>query len=200
MVTITDTQLPQEDLQLSKAITYILRHKPHVFNVTLTKEGYCEVASLTTVLNQQAKYSYVTEEDVLRIVATCPKQRFELNGALIRARYGHSVMKLPRTPAEPPTILYHGTVTSALEGIKNSGILEMGREEVHLVTEDAQNFAIESAGRRVRAQKGNKVHLLPVNTVKAQILGVLFYDTEHGTWLSEAIPPEAIEWDSIITL
>lgn len=197
---MTDGKLPQKDLDLSKAITYILRHKPHAFGIKLNREGYCAVTLLTIALNTQEKYSYVTEEDVLRIVETCPKQRFEVSGKLIRARYGHSAMRVPRTPSEPPHMLYHGTVTSALVCIKKEGILEMNREDVHLVVDEAKQFSIEAAGRKLRNEKEKRVYLLPVNTAKAQMLGVNFYDTGHGTWLSEAIPPEAIEWEDTIEL
>lgn len=191
---------PQKELKLSKAITFILRHRPFTFKVTLDKQGYCGLTDLVTALNAQEKFADVTLQDILHIVETCPKQRFEVNNGKIRARYGHSILDLELTPSHPPDILYHGTVTSSLKGIRAKGISEMKRKNVHLVEEYAQQFSIEAASRKIPQGRNNKVHLLPVNTIKALMLGVNFYNTHHGTWLSDAIPPEAIEWNSIINV
>lgn len=197
---MTTEQLSQLDLKLSKSISFILRHRPHTFKIKLDKQGYCLLTDLLTALTEQEKFADVTLADILHIVVTCPKQRFEIKDGLIRARYGHSIRQLDLPSSHPPEVLYHGTVTSSLEGIKQTGISEMQRKHVHLVEEQAKQFSIEAASRKLPQGRDNKVHLLPVNTIKALMLGVNFYNTSHGTWLSDAIPPEAIEWDSIITL
>lgn len=197
---LTVEQVSQSDIKLSKTITFILRHRPFAFNVRLDSRGYCSLTDLLTALTSQERFADVTLDDILHIVETCPKQRFEIKDGKIRARYGHSILDLELPTSHPPDILYHGTVTSSLDSIRQKGISEMNRKHVHLVEEQAKQFSIEAASRKKQQGRNNRVHLLPVNTVKALMLGVKFYNTDHGTWLSDAIPPEAIEWESTLTI
>lgn len=76
----------------------------------------------------------------------------------------------------------------------------MKRQYVHLVEEHTQSFAIESAARKLRHEKGSKVNLIPINTTHALMLGVKFYNTSDGFWLSDDIPVEAIDWENIIII
>lgn len=196
----TKLVLEKADKRLSKAISYGLRHNPKVWGIRLDKNGFARIEDVLKGLQAQETYADTTLSDLLRIVAECPKQRYEVVGNKIRARYGHSTIRIQLPEGEPPEILYHGTNASAMAKIKKSGLKEMNRKDVHLTDTTNLDFAIQSASRRLGGLEDKNVYLLAVNTLSARMLGVKFYDAQNGTWLSDAIPPEAIDWEKTIVM
>src|SRR5216117_1565080 len=76
----------------------------------------------------------LTLDQLKHVVATSDKKRFAFrdDGRRIRASQGHSVeVDLAYPPQAPPEILYHGTATRFLDGIRRDGLRKMGRHDVH---------------------------------------------------------------------
>lgn len=168
------------DVRLSKRMSHALRHEPWLYELELDEEGWTPVADLLAAL----EVSRGRLEDVVR---DNPKQRFELAGDRIRARYGHSVPgRIVRTPGVPPAELYHGTAASVAESIRREGLRPMRRQYVHLsVTREMA----ESVGRR----KGERVTVLTVNTPAARAGGVEFLRGNEFVWLVEHVPAAFLE-------
>jgi putative RNA 2'-phosphotransferase len=114
------------------------------------------------------------------------KQRHELRGDLIRARYGHSLAgRLARAKATPPEVLLHGTSPVAAREILTGGLLPMGRQYVHLSADRATALA-------VGCRKHENPVVLRVEATRAQAEGVAFYRGNDQVWLADNIPPEYI--------
>lgn len=125
----------------------------------------------------------VTREQVERVVAASDKQRFALTGDRIRANQGHSVpVDLELTPQIPPVALYHGTFPAALDAIGRGGLRPLQRHHVHL-SPDAET------ARRVGARRGPAV-VLTVRADRMHAAGHLFYRSENGVWLVDAVPAQ----------
>ena len=170
--------------KLSKLLSFILRHKPQNFGIILNENGYCELSELLQAVQADPKYTWVEKEHIFEVVKTCDKQRYEINGSMIRARYGHSSQKIEYPEGNPPAMLYHGTHQGALNSIKEKGILKMDREYVHM--SESTKFATLAGQRR-----GTLV-LLQVDTQKAKEQGVKFYFAGNEVWLSDDIPPNCL--------
>ncbi len=80
------------------------------------------------------------------MVCNSEKQRFEIKGDHISARYGHSHDKVQYPAGEPPAVLYHGTNNKALAAILKEGLKPMGRQYVHL--SEGTHFASFAGSRR----------------------------------------------------
>lgn len=165
------------DVRLSKRMSHALRHEPWLYELELDEEGWTPVADLLAALG----VSRSRLEDVVR---DNPKQRFELAGERIRARYGHSVPgRIMLTPGLPPALLFHGTAASVAARIRREGLRPMRRQYVHLsVTREMA----ESVGRR----KGERVTVLTVDTSAARAAGVEFLRGNEFVWLTEHVPAE----------
>jgi putative RNA 2'-phosphotransferase len=163
------------DVRLSKTMSHALRHEPWLYELELDEEGWTPVADLLAALG-------VSRERLEDVVRDNPKQRFELAGDRIRARYGHSVPgRIVRAPGVPPARLYHGTAASVAERIRREGLRPMRRQYVHLsVTREMA----ESVGRR----KGDGVTVLTVDTVAARAAGVEFLRGNEFVWLTDHVP------------
>lgn len=173
---------------LSKAMSKALRHRPERIGLTLAPDGSVEIATLVDALNSHGGWPRVLDEsDIMRVVEHGSKERFAVEGGRIRARYGHSVpLKISYECAEPPAVLYHGTTANRAEAIAREGLLPMGRQTVHLSTD-------EKTAVQVGARHGSNVVVLRVDAARAWNCGVSFFRGNDTTWLAEAIPPAFID-------
>ncbi|MCB1359528.1 MAG: RNA 2'-phosphotransferase, partial [Maritimibacter sp.] len=123
-------------------------------------------------------------DEIDRIVATNPKQRFALSpdGTRIRARQGHSLaVDLGLAPVTPPQWLYHGTARNDLDAIRAEGLKPGARQHVHLSPDPEIAHA-------VGARHGAPVVLIVAAGALAAA-GHLFYLSENGVWLTDRVPP-----------
>lgn len=169
------------DENLGRFISLILRHHPETIGITLDKNGWAKVSELIYGMNKACKnIDMITLE---RIVKENNKKRYIFNEdkTKIRANQGHSInVDVELKEANPPNILYHGTASRFLDGIKTKGILKGGRQYVHL-SKDIETAI--SVGKR----HGNPI-VLKIDVLKMQKDGYIFYISENGVWLSSEIP------------
>lgn len=172
---------------LSKAMSKALRHRPERIGLALAPDGSVTVSTLVDALNSHGGWPReLDESDIMRVVEHGSKERFAVERGRIRARYGHSVpLKIIYELAEPPDLLYHGTTAERAESIAREGLLPMGRQTVHLSTD-------EKTAVQVGSRHGSNVVVLLVDAARAWSCGVSFFRGNDTTWLAEAIPPEFV--------
>ena len=123
----------REMTALSKFLSFVLRHRPGAVGLTLDPQGWVEIDALLAALAAHGKV--LSRVGLEQIVAESSKQRFAISadGSRIRANQGHSTeVDLGYAPAEPPELLFHGTMVSSLEAIRSAGLMKMERHHVHL--------------------------------------------------------------------
>lgn len=164
-------------VRLSKRLSRHLRHAPEEIGLRLDAAGWVGIDELLTALGHG-----VTRAQLLEVVAHNDKQRFAIDGDRIRANQGHSVaVELALPVAQPPPVLYHGTVGRILPKIRQDGLRPMDRHDVHL------SATVETA-RRVGARRGKPV-VLEVDTAAMRADGHEFRISANGVWLVAAVPP-----------
>lgn len=168
----------------SKLLSYILRHKPEVLNITLDKEGW---ASIEELVNNTKLHSIpLTEALIFRVVEQDEKGRYELSEHLdeVRAVQGHSTTQVDVAypTAVPPVVLYHGTAIKNLDSIKHHGLMPARRHYVHLSEDIDTAIAV---GKR----HGDPV-VISVDCKKMLAAGHKFYLAPNGVWLVEAVDRE----------
>jgi putative RNA 2'-phosphotransferase len=167
---------------LSKFLSLVLRHNPSAAGITLDASGWCDIDALIT--GAAAKGRLFTREQLLDVVASNDKQRFAISddGLRIRANQGHSVeVNLDLPPAQPPELLYHGTVQRFLDPIRREGLMKMNRHHVHLSAD------VETASR-VGDRRGEAI-ILTVAAGAMAHAGYQFFRSANGVWLVDAVPP-----------
>jgi len=173
-------------LDLSKEISYALRHAPHDYGLCLDKYGYANVDVLISTLREQERFKTLTLNNIEKMIQTSSKKRHEIHDGKIRALYGHSFMgKMVREIAEPPDILYHGTSHKFTKSIFAIGLVSMDRQYVHL-SKDV-NTAI-TVGKR----KDDNPVILKIDTRQAWSDGIMFYLGNENIWLADDIPAKYI--------
>lgn len=171
----------KDDVKTSKFLSLVLRHAPETIGIELDENGWTDVQ---TLLQKASKKGIQIDMDTLKhIVATSPKQRFAFDDTFtrIRANQGHSVkVELGYQPQQPPEILYHGTGEKFVASILETGLDKRSRHHVHLSKD------IETA--KAVGQRHGRPHVFEVLAGEMYRDGYVFYVSENGVWLTDAVP------------
>lgn len=170
------------DTEISKTLSYWLRHAPEAAELTLDAQGWTDTGAVMAAL--QGKDAALDFDRLVRVVELSDKQRFELSAdtGRIRARQGHSVaVDLDLPPVTPPGVLYHGTVERFLDAILAEGLKPQARHHVHLSAD------IETANK-VGQRRGKPV-ILAIDAAAMAADGAVFFVTSNGVWLTDHVPP-----------
>ncbi len=190
---------------LSKYLCFLLRHKPERAKLDMDKHGWVSVEQLIVNVNQYSKYQLDVYQ-LEKIVAEDDKGRYVFDDTYehIKCCQGHSIpwVEPELKYCSPPTYLYHGTTTEALEAILESGaIKKMQRHAVHLHSDINEAW-------RVAERWGKTPVVLKIAAYKMNIDGYTFgvpaSDRPWGTsryvtlncqelcngetWLTEEVP------------
>ncbi len=179
----------KETIQTSKFLSLILRHAPEQVGLKLDSAGWVSVEELLQAVNRHGVA--LTLEQLQHVVATSDKKRFAFSddGQRIRASQGHSVeVDLQYRPQTPPEILYHGTATRFLDGIRKDGLRKMRRHDVHL-------FADAKVPLQVGSRHGQPV-VLTIRAGEMHRAGFVFRCSANGVWLVDHVPVQYVEFPS----
>ena len=168
--------------QVSKFLSYVLRHAPQAIGLTLDREGWANVDSLMAAA---ARHGRPLERALIEeVVRTNDKKRFALSpdGASIRAVQGHSSASVAISFEEkrPPAVLYHGTATRFLAAIQKEGLKPGQRQYVHLSEDVPTAIAV--------GQRYGKPVVLTITAGAMHSQGHRFYQAENGVWLTPSVP------------
>lgn len=177
------------DINLSKFLSLILRHKPEVIGIKLDENGWCDVQELLVKMSNKGKN--ITREDLDYIVNTDNKNRYtyDEDGMKIRANQGHSLnVNLELKKEKPPKYLYHGTIKKYAEVILQEGIKKGKRQYVHLSSN------LETANI-VGKRRGIPV-VLKIEAGMMNLNGYEFYLSKNKVWLCDYIPSKYVSADN----
>lgn len=174
-------------LELSKEVSYALRHAPWEYELELDENGWVDVEQLLMSLREDKQWDSVTEEDLNAMIKGSEKKRHEILSEKIRALYDHSVpQKIVEEEKEPPRILYRGTARRFLESIKENGLLPKGRQYVHLSIDT-------DTALQVGKRHDNQPIILMINAKQAWNEGIKFYQGNDRVWLADFLPNKYIK-------
>jgi putative RNA 2'-phosphotransferase len=172
-----------DNIQLSKFLSYVLRHKPDAIGLTLDSQGWASIDELITKANAAGtKFDQIA---LLRVVETSDKKRFSVSpdGLRIRAAQGHSVsVELGLSARQPPPVLYHGTATRFVDSILAQGLRPQARQHVHLSLDEATSLRV--------GERHGKAYIFRVDALAMHAKGFIFYLSDNGVWLTDRVPPE----------
>jgi putative RNA 2'-phosphotransferase len=177
------TVLSRDQVRASRRISMVLRHRPESAGLTLDANGWVPVADLIAALG-------LTRAELDVIVEHNDKSRFAIDrrddGAdWIRASQGHSrrvAVDLGLQPAEPPTVLFHGTPSGNLGSILREGLRPRSRHHVHLSVDLPTALVV---GHRRSAD----VAVLEVAAATMAAGGHVFHRSANGVWLTAVVAP-----------
>lgn len=175
--------------EVSKFLSYVLRHQPDAIGLELDSEGWADINALIRCAAQENKA--LDRQLIQTIVETSDKKRFALSadGQRIRAVQGHSSQHVDIQFVEkiPPEFLFHGTATRFVDAIHQQGLLAGSRQYVHL---SADEITATAVGKR-----HGKPVVLKIDARLMHEKGNKFYQADNGVWLTKTVPVSFIFWE-----
>jgi 2'-phosphotransferase len=176
------------DIQLSRRLSSLLRHRAQEAGVSVGADGFAAVADVLAL----PRLAGVTVDDVRRVVRNDAKQRFALDeaGGRIRARQGHTMTavksdallrRVDAATAGRFAACVHGTRRSAWAAIAVDGLRRMARNQIHFAQGVPGEPGIVS-GLRESAEV-----LIFVDLRGAVEDGVPFFVSDNGVLLSPGV-------------
>lgn len=169
-------------------MSYVLRHNPARYGLSPDRHGYVDLDEFLSIAKR--RYHGIGAVQLRTLIESSGSERFEIAGARLRARYGHSIAVEPvGPPVVPPARLYHGTDPASAETILVEGLKPLARQLIHLsqTREDAQAVA----GRKIEQPV-----ILRVLAQEAHAAGIAFY-REGKVYLASHIPPQFLTQESL---
>lgn len=166
----------KRDIQLSKKLSYLLRHGAVKEDLNIKQDGFIAVNELLSKSLLQYKF-----DDIKRVVANNDKNRFSLrvvNDIVeIKANQGHSIDEINdlslKSLDDVDFDVIHGTYFKNWKTIKIKGLARMKRNHIHFAK--GLNFI---SGLRRSAE----VYIY-INFKTAKRDGLQFYESENGVIL-----------------
>ncbi len=172
--------------KLSRFMSLLLRHRPARFPIHMDAQGYADLDEVMHFVRALPNFRWATYADLDAVLELPGRQRFERveqtdGPTLIRALYGHTAVRPTYEPAEPPSVLYHGTAPDSLPEIERDGLHPMERRYVHL-TVDAET------ARRTGLRHAGDAVVLAVDAEAAHADGIVFYHPVAEIYLCDHVP------------
>ncbi|MCL5245157.1 RNA 2'-phosphotransferase [Cellulophaga sp. 20_2_10] len=174
--------------EISKLISYWLRHKPEEGFIKLDKFGWAEIQSVIKALKLN-NFDF-NESELIQLNESFDKVRWkiDLETKRIKATHGHSVsIEQELAPEIPGETLYHGTSINNINGILRKGLISGERQYVHL--SDTKEMALEVGKRH------GKPFLIEIDTEELIKNGWVFFKTEQNVWLTLNIPVQFLYFE-----
>ncbi|EGG11975.1 uncharacterized protein MELLADRAFT_101818 [Melampsora larici-populina 98AG31] len=184
------------DTQLSKTLSYLLRHGAAKEGLKMRSDGFVKINDLLA----RPKLKGVELGDIERIVGKDSKQRYAMirepppDGSsssedivYIRANQGHSI-QVPELdlvpiidPEDIPTVV-HGTYMKFWDTILLEGLKPMKRTHIHFASGLIDQPGVISG---MRASREIDIYLDVTKCISA---GILFHRSKNGVILSQGLP------------
>lgn len=183
-----------KDIEISKLLSYILRHGALKEKLIIDAEGYIDVE---IILRHK---SFVTKgcsfSDIQRIVSNNNKNRFMLkcvnqNQWKIKANQGHSLVNVNKLDLKEIStgdyeIIVHGSYYRFLDKIKSEGLKCMNRNHIHFTSKDKIDFS-SNKEEKVSGFRESSQILIYIDFKRAISDGIKFFKSENNVILSAGV-------------
>jgi len=167
---------------LSRIIAGALRHFPDKLRLAMDGHGWVEISQLIQAIGtSRSGFNWLRLHHIQALVATDPRSRYQVDGGMIRAKYGHSIdVNLDDLPEAEEDEYFYPVTEEEADIVLENGIHPIDRKKVHLST------TIEKA---VEAGSVRSEHpmIIRVDGVKAQENGVEIYQASSDVCVTEEI-------------
>lgn len=174
----------KQHTDISKFLSFVLRHDPHAIGLTLDREGWAEIDAL--IAGARTTGRELDLPLIRDVVAGSDKKRFAISddGRRIRAVQSHSTdtVAIQHEAKVPPEFLYHGTTTRFLDSILAEGLRPGERHHVHLSKDIDTAIAV--------GQRHGKPAVLRIEALRMHSQGFTLFQADNGVWLTTNVPPD----------
>jgi len=177
----------QELNSLSRIMAGALRHFPDKLGLMMDGKGWVEISSLIDAIGTgRSGFSWLRPHHIEALVYTDPRERYQIDGGMIRATYGHTIdVNLDDLPHADLDYFYYPVTEEEADIIIEGGLHPIERKKVHL--SGSIEKAIEAG--KVRTEKPL---ILKIDGSKAKKDGVIIYQAGKDVFITDSVDAKYI--------
>lgn len=172
---------------LSRILAGALRHFPEKLGLMMDGKGWIEISSLIESIGvSRSGFNWLRIHHIEALVETDPRGRYQIDGGMIRATYGHTIDIDPSDlPLAEIDIFYYPVTEEEADIIIEGGLYPTDRKKVHL--SGSIEKAIEAG--RVRTEEPL---IIKVDGKKAKKDGLKIYHAGADVYITDGIDAKYI--------
>ncbi|MEM0466336.1 MAG: RNA 2'-phosphotransferase [Candidatus Thermoplasmatota archaeon] len=167
---------------LGRIMAGVLRHFPEKLGLMIDGRGWVDISKFVEAIGgNRSGFHWLRTQHIEAIALTDPKGRYQVDGGMIRATYGHTVdVFLDDLPQAELDTYYYPATEEEVDVILEKGLNPIDRKQVHL------------SGSIKKALEAGKVRtdqplLLRIDGKQARDDGVKIYRAGHDVYVTERI-------------
>ncbi len=173
----------EEVNRLGRIMAGVLRHFPERFELDMDDNGFIDLIEFVdSIRRRRNQFHWLRQHHIHAVVDTDEKGRYQIEGGMVRATYGHSIdLDLDLPMDDIPDELYYPATIEEMELLLETGLKPSDRKEVHL-SKTAEN-ALE-AGRH----RASRPYLMAIDASSAIADGFLIKQAGTTVYTTKEIP------------
>jgi len=177
----------QELNALSRIMAGALRHFPDKLGLMMDGKGWVDISSLIEAIGiSRSGFNWLRVHHVEALAETDPRGRYQIDGGMIRATYGHSIeVDLDDLPLAEIDAFYYPVTEEEADIIVEGGLNPIDRKKVHL------SGSIEKAIEAGKVRTDDPL-ILKIDGVKAKKDGVNIYHAGKDVYVTDSIDAKYI--------
>ena len=172
---------------LSRILAGALRHFPDKLGLMMDGHGWVDIGELIESIGTgRSGFNWLRIHHVEGLVATDPRGRYQIDGGMIRATYGHSIdINLDDLPKADIDEFFYPVTEEEVDIIVEGGLHPVDRKKVHL--SGSIEKAVEAG--KVRTEEP---FILRVDGKKAKKDGVKIYQAGKDVYVTDSVDAKYI--------
>ena len=172
---------------LSRIMAGALRHFPEKLGLMMDGKGWVDISLLIDAIGtSRSGFNWLRLHHVKAMVLTDERGRYQIDGGMVRATYGHSIdVNLDDLPEAEIDDLYYPVTEEEADMIVEGGLHPIDRKKVHL------SGSVEKAVEAGRVRTEDPL-ILKIDGAKARTDGVKIYHAGKDVYITESIDAEYI--------
>jgi putative RNA 2'-phosphotransferase len=177
----------QELNSLSRIMAGALRHFPEKLGLMMDGKGWVDISLLIEAIGtSRSGFNWLRIHHVKALVSTDERGRYQIDGGMIRATYGHSIdVNLDDLPIADIDYLYYPVTEEEADMIIEGGLHPIDRKKVHL------SGSIEKAIEAGRVRTEDPL-ILKIDGVEAKKDGIIIYHAGKDVYITDNIDAKYI--------
>jgi len=172
---------------LGRIMAGVLRHFPDKLGVNVDGHGWVDVSEFVEAVGgSRSGFHWLREEHIEAIALTDPKGRYQIDGGMVRATYGHTIdVRLDDLPLAEIDEFYYPVTEEEIDIILEGGLNPIDRRSVHL------SGSIEKAIEAGKVRTENPL-ILRIDGKRAMEDGVKIYKAGKDVYVTDRIEAKYI--------
>ncbi len=172
---------------LGRIIAGILRHFPEKLGVMIDGHGWVDISEFVEAIGvSRSGFHWLRNHHIEAIILTDPKGRYQIDGGMVRATYGHTIdVNLDDLPPADIDEFFYPVTEEEIDIVLEGGLNPIDRKNVHL------------SGTIEKAMEAGKVRteeplILRIDGKKAKKDGVKIYRAGNDVYITDRIDAKYI--------